>query len=173
MRRIDTKIVKEHGQSLVEFAMSIVFLVLLVAGVVDLGRAFFTYIALRDAAQEGAVYGSIARIYPWAPMQCDAIAERARNTSDTQMVALEEADIDISYYDFFDINLTSPYHCDSLHPDTSLPDNIHACFGTHIVVTVTYEEFPLATPFIGTLMGSQTIPISASIEDTVLRPPCE
>ncbi len=49
----------EQGQSLVEFAISLVIILLLLAGVVDLGRAFFAYIIVRDAAQEGAVYGAI------------------------------------------------------------------------------------------------------------------
>jgi len=49
----------ERGQSLVEMAMSLVILLLLVGGVVDLGRAFFTFMALRDSVQEGALYGSI------------------------------------------------------------------------------------------------------------------
>jgi Flp pilus assembly protein TadG len=49
----------EKGQSLVELALSLTFLLLLLGGAVDLGRIFFTYIALRDAAQEGALYASI------------------------------------------------------------------------------------------------------------------
>ncbi len=36
-----------------------VILLFLVGGIVDLGRGFFTYMALRDAVQEGALYGSI------------------------------------------------------------------------------------------------------------------
>jgi Flp pilus assembly protein TadG len=50
---------KERGQSFAEFAISLVVLLILIAGIVDLGRAFFTYIALRDAAQEAAIYGAI------------------------------------------------------------------------------------------------------------------
>ncbi|HEX6303515.1 MAG TPA: TadE family protein [Anaerolineales bacterium] len=50
---------KERGQSLMELAFSLMFLLVLLSGVVDLGRAFFTYMAMRDAAQEGALYGSI------------------------------------------------------------------------------------------------------------------
>ena len=50
---------KESGQSLVELALSMTLLLILLAGVVDLGRAFFTYIALRDAAQEGASYAAV------------------------------------------------------------------------------------------------------------------
>ena len=49
----------ERGQSLTEMAMSLVILLLLVGGIVDLGRAFFTFMALRDSVQEGALYGSI------------------------------------------------------------------------------------------------------------------
>jgi len=50
---------KEQGQSLVEMAIALVILLLLVGGIVDLGRAFFTFMALRDAVQEGALYGSV------------------------------------------------------------------------------------------------------------------
>jgi Flp pilus assembly protein TadG len=50
---------EERGQSLVEIAVSLVLLLTVMAGIVDLGRAFFTYIALRDAAQEAALYGSL------------------------------------------------------------------------------------------------------------------
>ncbi|MEA3349701.1 MAG: TadE family protein [Chloroflexota bacterium] len=62
---------RERGQSMVELAFSLVFLLILIAGVVDLGRAFFTYIVLRDAAQEGALYGSIN------PTESAEIANRA------------------------------------------------------------------------------------------------
>ena len=50
---------QESGQSLVEMAVALVILLLLVGGVVDLGRAFFSTMTLRDAVQEGALYGSI------------------------------------------------------------------------------------------------------------------
>jgi Flp pilus assembly protein TadG len=50
---------KEHGQSMVELAITITFLMILLAGTVDLGHAFFVWQEMRDAAQEGAAYGSI------------------------------------------------------------------------------------------------------------------
>jgi Flp pilus assembly protein TadG len=49
----------ERGQSLVELTLTFMILLVLLGGVLDLGRALFTFVALRDAAQEGAVYGSI------------------------------------------------------------------------------------------------------------------
>lgn len=48
----------EKGQSLVELAVSFVILLFLLAGAVEFGLAFFQYVQLRDAAQEGALYGS-------------------------------------------------------------------------------------------------------------------
>jgi len=44
----------EHGQSMVELALTITILMILLAGVIDMGRAFFTYMAMRDAAQNPA-----------------------------------------------------------------------------------------------------------------------
>lgn len=59
IRKLSKDTSSERGQSFAELALTLVVLLILVAGIVDLGRAFFTYIALRDAAQEAAVYGSI------------------------------------------------------------------------------------------------------------------
>jgi Flp pilus assembly protein TadG len=42
------------GQSMVEFALLLPIIVLLLVGVFDLGRAFFSYIAITNAAREGA-----------------------------------------------------------------------------------------------------------------------
>jgi len=154
---------KESGQSLVEFAMSIMFLIILVAGVVDLGRAFFVYIALRDAAQEGAAYASVARIYPEGPMMCAEIVSRTKTTSDTQIVDLNQTTVTSTF---------DGIGCGGLDPENSASDRQRACFGRNIRVTVSIANFPLATPFMGTILGKQTIPISASIEDSVLTPHC-
>jgi Flp pilus assembly protein TadG len=43
----------DSGQSLVEFALILPIFVLLLVGVFDLGRAFFSYIAITNAAREG------------------------------------------------------------------------------------------------------------------------
>jgi Flp pilus assembly protein TadG len=42
------------GQSLVEFALLLPILVLIIFGVLELGRAFFAFIAITNAAREGA-----------------------------------------------------------------------------------------------------------------------
>ena len=146
----------ESGQSMVELAMSLTFMLILLAGVVDLGRAFFAYIALRDAAQEGAAYASIARTDQADTMPCSDIVTRAQSTSNTQIVDLQQTNVSVSF---------GGVACASAA-------NSDACFGQGVQVVVSYANFPLVTPFLGTIMGSQTIAISASIVDTVLTPPC-
>jgi Flp pilus assembly protein TadG len=148
----------EKGQSLVELAMSLMFLLILVAGVVDLGRAFFTYIALRDAAQEGAAYASIARDDKNDSVKnyCAGIEARAKNTSNTQIVDLSGTTVTVRFNDQL---------CDSA-------SKADACYGRAVKVIVHYPNFQITTPLLGTIVGSQTIPITASIVDTVLTPPC-
>lgn len=55
---------REEGQGLVEFAIGLVVLILILSGVADLGRAYFTYVALSNAAGEGALYASFAPSCP-------------------------------------------------------------------------------------------------------------
>jgi Flp pilus assembly protein TadG len=44
----------KKGQSMVEFALLLPLFVLLIIGIFDLGRAFFSFIAITNAAREGA-----------------------------------------------------------------------------------------------------------------------
>jgi Flp pilus assembly protein TadG len=46
----------EKGQSLAEMALSLTFLFILLGGLIDGSRLFYSYMALRDAAQEGVNY---------------------------------------------------------------------------------------------------------------------
>lgn len=48
---------RRRGQSLVEFAIVLPVLLLLVAGAIDLGRVYFSAIALENAVKEGAFFG--------------------------------------------------------------------------------------------------------------------
>lgn len=49
---------RARGQSLVELAIILPVLLLLIAGAIDLGRAYFTSISLENAVKEGAMYGA-------------------------------------------------------------------------------------------------------------------
>ena len=49
----------EGGQSLVEFAFALPVLLILLLGVLDVGRMYFTFLAIQNAAGEGALYAAI------------------------------------------------------------------------------------------------------------------
>jgi len=49
----------QAGQSLLEFALVVIFLVLVMVGIIDFARFFFSYGTLANAAREGARYGII------------------------------------------------------------------------------------------------------------------
>lgn len=132
----------EHGQSMVELALTITILMVLLAGTVDLGRAFFTWLAMRDAAQEGASYGSY--------MPSDTSGIQARVLDNLKRVINNPSAV---------VNVTT----------SALPS---PCVGNTITVNVYYGSFPITMPLLGTILGSQQIPINASISDTILSPKC-
>jgi Flp pilus assembly protein TadG len=67
------------GQSMVEFALVLPVMVLIVAGIFDLGRAFFAYITITNAAREGARYGALNQDH--ADGICQATFNEALNSN--------------------------------------------------------------------------------------------
>jgi PKD domain/TadE-like protein len=47
-----------RGQSVVEFALVLPIILVLIAGAIDVGRLFFGYVTIENAAKEGAFYGA-------------------------------------------------------------------------------------------------------------------
>lgn len=84
------RIKSERGQSLVELAISIVILVYLLAGAVEFGLAFFQFVQLRDAAQEGALYGSMN------PSDSTNIELRVRNASTSPINLLDTSKVTVT-----------------------------------------------------------------------------
>ncbi|MCU0486390.1 MAG: pilus assembly protein, partial [Anaerolineales bacterium] len=141
----------EKGQGLVEFALAITLLLFMLAGTIDLGRAFFTYMAMRDAAQEGASFAIINA------MNGTAIEQRAKTTT-TPAGGFSGA---------LAVNL----NIDEVEVLTQVTGD--PCAGSPVTVTVTYDEFPLFFPFSNILFGKNSIPLSTSVTDTILLPACE
>ena len=129
----------ERGQSLVELAISIVILVYLLAGAVEFGLAFFQFVQLRDAAQEGALYGSMN------PSDTAGITARVQGAS------------------------SSPVDLTTITPVITIIGS--ACEGNGIKVTVSYNH-QIFMPFIPQFIGSSTIPLNATVTDTILSPLC-
>lgn len=85
-----TLVVSSQGQSMVEFALALPLLVLIVAGLFDLGRAFFASITITNAARVGARYGTL---YPDDSQgTCDSTKFEATSSG----IVIEYSDITIT-----------------------------------------------------------------------------
>ena len=147
----------ERGQSLIEFAFMLVLLLILLGAVVDGARAMFTYLSMRDAAQEGAVYASLE------PADTTGILDRIHNTSNLMQGLTINTDI------FVDIDY---------------PPSNKKCSGSTVVggntvengvsVNIEYPNFPLIMPFVSGIAGGSdaSVPIGVTVVDTILLPLC-
>ncbi len=139
---------EERAQSLVEFALTFTFLLFVLSGVIDFGRVFFTLISLNDAAQEGAMFGS---------MKPDALAdivERVRTSSSDP--------IDLTDTSAVKVNVTADKDCAGL-------DSSNKPYG--IEVSVLYD-FNFTMPFLTTMVPDNILTLKGSSIHTILYPPC-
>ena len=136
------KINNERGQSLVELSISLVLLLVLLSGAVEFGIAFFQFVQLRDAVQEGALYGSMN------PTDTSGIEDRVQGASDSPIDLADTAVID--------------------PPTIAIVGS--ACEGNGITVSLTFDH-QVFMPFMSAIVGT-TIPLNASVTDTILSPVC-
>jgi Flp pilus assembly protein TadG len=148
MRQIVDVSKKEKGQSLVELGVVLVVVLIILAGVVDLGGIMFQVLAMRDAAQEGAAYTSI---YPTACNQTIARVRESLHNPDTEYVDV--------------IVTVNGVSCES----ATAAD---ACASKEVNVQVKQVNYALSMPFIGAFIGKQTIDLDTNVSSTIIRPPC-
>lgn len=97
----------QHGQSLVEFALTIPLILFIIFVFIDLGRAIYYYSALNNAVREGARQATVSRFDDITAQQ-DGIRNTVLSTAIS--VPVEAADIDV-YCDLDVDKLANP--CDS------------------------------------------------------------
>lgn len=139
----------ERGQSLVELAISLVILIYLLAGAVEFGLVFFQYVQLRDAAQEGALYGSTNP--PSSAVdtaKIDVIKNRAKAASTSPIDLTGDPSVTV------EVVVTDAKYCE----------------GGSLQVTVTYPH-KVFMPFMSQFIG-QTVNLNAVVTDTILTPLC-
>jgi Flp pilus assembly protein TadG len=179
MRRINAsgnegegKPMKERGQSLVEFAISLLILLYLLVGAVEFGVLFFQYVQLRDAAQEAALYGSsnipmqVANPNTVPAAVLTEIEDRARSASGSPVDLSNTSTVDVSIY----INDTFVWKNYAAQGSTT-----SACENNGIRVVVAYKHrifMPFLAQILGKDPGDPTIPLSATVTDTILTPVC-
>jgi hypothetical protein len=142
----------QKGQSLIELAISMVVLLILLAGIFDMGRAILAYFVLQDAAEEGMVYGTSF------PTDCNQIDTRIRNNITNNII--DENDMVISIYIQGDSGMMSCY---------SIP--YAQVYATRVMRIEITADFHITMPFLGTFIGGQTIPLKVVTNGVILRPP--
>ena len=127
--------VRQRGAAAVEMAFTSIFLLILVTGIIDLGRGIFTNISIQEAAQEGALYGAFE-----ATISENDIEQRAILSTSSPTLTTDDVEVACS-------------------TATKSVKN-----GTRVEVTVTYD-LDLVTPFVGEwLGGSLTLTKKAEAE---------
>ncbi len=146
------------GQSLIELALTFVVILWLFCGAIDLGRAFFAYMAVRDATQEGMVFGSLQ------PENSIDIQNRIIKSSTNPIdFSLPDVKIDTGVY-FVDGNQNV---CKDISGNLALIDlNGNACSGK-IWVRIRYSFVPI-TPLMGIIIRDPGLPICAQMTDSVM-----
>ena len=136
----------ESGQSLVETALGSIVLIILVMGLIDLGRIYYLYIALEDSAGEAAIYLSIN---PECPRASSGSECEGTNNAEWRAIHASGGDIDWS-------NVQYSYE---------IPDGPNA--GTDVFVTLQYD-FKLVTPIISRIAEATHLKLTASASQKIV-----
>jgi Flp pilus assembly protein TadG len=140
----------EKGQSFIELGASLVVLLLILVGVAEFGMFMFQYMAMRDAASEGAVFASM---YPTA---CNQTIERIKR----DLYNVDPAEIEV-------IVKVNGAICVQDHVNAT-----DACAPNGVNVTIHQPNYPITMPFLGAVLGRQSFDISVTTTSTILRPSC-
>jgi Flp pilus assembly protein TadG len=140
---------EQRGQSLVEFALLLPVLLIILAGVLDLGRLYYSYVAVTDAAGEGASYAAIHPPDPDGPSQDFTIAESAvvEHIQDATGGLLEGEDLTV---------------------EIGYPPDIQG--GAAITVTVSYT-YTVGTPIVSAIVPEGVLILRAVATEAILSGP--
>jgi Flp pilus assembly protein TadG len=161
------RFISERGQSLVELGVSLLILLYLLSGAAEFGVLFFQFVQLRDAAQEGALYGSMN---PY--IDTSSPANGAFDPGEPVNQAGIEARVRAASSSPINLSDTSPAGV-TVTASSSDGSNMF-CEGHGLQVTVSYKH-KIFMPFMAQLLGrtaDPTIPLSATVVDTILSPIC-
>ena len=137
---------RESGQALAEAAFVFIIVLLLIGGLVEFGWAYFHYLAMQNAAGEGAAYGMMFPSWHDASDNSDPnnIVYRVTNESKSDILDWSSADVEVE----------APF----------------LTAGNKITVTVSYTH-TLITPLLSTFTNEDTLNLRAQAVQTILSPP--
>jgi Flp pilus assembly protein TadG len=136
---------KEKGQSLVEFALILPILLLILGGVLDLGRMYYAYIVITDAAAEGVTY---ATIHP---------PNDPSNPSDSSTTEIRTRTLDAC----------GPMSADVQSIQVVCPSCPNTTSGDTVTVIVTYN-YAILTPFVNVMFPDGQVELQAIATQVIL-----
>jgi Flp pilus assembly protein TadG len=148
------------GQSMVEFALILPIMLLLVGAAVDLGRLFFAYVAVENAAKEGVMYGARHPLCADSTnVNCDTAGQNVTWYVENEAATGLKTALGAS-------NLTTGVTCRA-KTTGALRQPINDCVnGDTYEVRVSYG-FRMVTPIISSILGT-TITLSSQSTATVI-----
>jgi Flp pilus assembly protein TadG len=124
---------EQKGQSLVEFALLLPLLLLLICGIVDMGRLMFAYVSLNMTTQEAVRLGGLGR-----------------------------SDADIRYYAETNLRVGDPSKITVKITPELTPGQSTRKSGLDMTVTLTYS-LPLITPLMTEIMPAPVLSANSTI----------
>lgn len=132
-----------QGQAITEFALVLPLLLLVVYGLLEVGRAVFIYAAVTNASREavryGIAYGLNASDVP-KYQDCEGIRNAARSTG--FYLNLQDSNIDINYDKGPGVAIPAGFDTTC---DGSVDTNIQLECGDRITVSVHYAYSPMVS----------------------------
>ncbi len=151
---------KRRGQSLVEMGLFLMILMWLLAGAVDFGIAYFSYVTIRDAAQEGVIFGSVNPQLDQAIFKSNVEARviiSADRPTGSNPIMHSGSTI---------VNVCPPPGAGICSSGTSLT----VALGNEFTVQVQYN-YPLTVPFLSLIIGNNNIMLTARATGVILTNP--
>ncbi len=148
----------ERGQSFVEMAFGMVVLVILLGGLIDMGRAFLILVSVENAAGEGALFGAThptCLTNDHAPTSCvgdENVRERVQQEG-KPIIDLTGANSNIDIF----VN------------DVPLADDPDIVGGATVTIKVQYRYSPI-TP-LGFMIWGNEAEVRAEASQELLSPP--
>ena len=128
----------DPGQSLIEFALVLPIFLLLLFGLIDIGRYVYTANALNQAAREGARYGSVAG----GTIGCSGgRAACVRTTTLARLAGVPGATVTVA--------------CQRSTAGSWSSPSVSSCRTNDLLAVTVDANFEVLTPIVGQLIGSR------------------
>ena len=138
---------RSSGQALVEFALVFPVFVLILFGLIDVGRYVYTSNAISQAAREGARYGSVANFESTCNLGRDACIQQE---TVNRMAAVSASTVDVKCRR-------------ETGSGTVVLVNADGCQTTDFLIVMVDTPFQMLTPVIGQILGNQTLHAEARV----------